>query len=58
MKSGSIAHVDQITSISKMRITNPRNSGDSLYGIKFPPEVLDSIDKKIKELYLKLPPDT
>lgn len=58
MKSGSIAHLNQITSISKMRIANPCNPGDSLYGIKVPPEILDSIDKKIKELYLKLPSDT
>ncbi|WFA10377.1 type II toxin-antitoxin system PemK/MazF family toxin [Tissierella sp. Yu-01] len=51
MKRGSIAHVDQITTISKMRIYNPKSTEDALYNIKLSNESLTLIDDKIKELF-------
>lgn len=53
MKSGSVALVNQITTISKQRIYEPKNDLNILSGIKISPENLDLIDKKIKELFLK-----
>lgn len=54
MKLGSIALVSQITTISKMRIIKPQRTSDALSGICLNPETLDSIDKKIIELYTGL----
>lgn len=51
MKKGSIAHVDQITTISKMRIFNPKSTEDALYNIRLSDESLTLIDNKIKELF-------
>lgn len=51
MKKGSIAHVDQITTISKMRIYNPKSTWDALYNIRLSNESLTEIDNKIKELF-------
>lgn len=53
MKQGSIALVSQITTVSKMRIYDPRTSRDVLAGIRLSNENLDSIDEEIKKLYLK-----
>lgn len=53
MKKGSIALVNQITTISKQRIYNPKNDFDVLAGIKVSSNYLDLIDEKIKELFLK-----
>ena len=52
MKTGSIALVNQITTISKIRIYNPLHSNDVLGNVKVSNEILDAIDDKIKELYL------
>lgn len=52
MKAGSIALVDQITTVSKMRIYDPRNSRGVLSGIKLSPEALDKINEKLKELFI------
>ena len=52
MKTGSVALVNQITTISKIRIYNPLHSKDVLGNIKVSNEILDAIDDKIKELYL------
>lgn len=52
MKKGGIALVGQITTISKMRIYDPKNSYNVLSGIKLSPNCLDEINKKFKELYL------
>lgn len=52
MKSGSIALVDQITTVSKIRIYDPLYHKDVLSGIRVSDEILDLIDGKIKELYL------
>ncbi len=52
MKEGSIALVDQITTISKMRIYDPRNAKGVLSGVRLSPEALDKINDKLKELYV------
>ncbi len=52
MKSGSIALMEQITTISKMRIYRPKSKHDLLYGIKFSNGTMDKINKKLKELYI------
>ena len=50
MKTGSIALVNQITTISKIRIYTPLHSNDVLG--KVSNEILDAIDDKIRELYI------
>ena len=52
MKTGSIALVDQITTVSKIRIYDPRNAYGVLSGIRLSPESLDRINSKIKELFI------
>lgn len=52
MKEGSIALVNQITTISKMRIYDPRNHGGVLYGISLSEESMEKINQKVKELYI------
>lgn len=53
MKMGSIALVNQITTISKMRIIDPKNTAGVLSGIRLDNDILNKIDAKITELYLK-----
>lgn len=53
LKTGSIALISQITTISKLRIFDPRNSGGVLSGIKLSNDNLDAIDEKINELFMK-----
>ncbi len=52
LKSGSIALMEQITTVSKMRIYKPKNSSDLLYGVKFSDGAMDKINERLKELYL------
>lgn len=52
IKQGSIALVNQITTISKMRIYNPKKDLDILTGIKLSNEQMNLIDEKIKKLYI------
>lgn len=52
MKVGSIAQVEQITTISKMRIYDPRNSRGVLSGVKLSPNTLDKVNQKLKELFV------
>ncbi|MGP1612989.1 MAG: type II toxin-antitoxin system PemK/MazF family toxin [Catonella sp.] len=52
MKSGSVVLMEQITTISKMRIYNPRYKGDFLQGIKLSTGAMDKINVKLRELYL------
>lgn len=47
MRIGSIALVNQITTISKIRIYDPKTDHDILSGIKFSNEKLDLIDSEI-----------
>lgn len=51
MKSGSIANVNQIRTISKMRIYNPRKNKDILSGIKLSEESLELIDTAIVKAF-------
>lgn len=51
MKTGSIALISQIRTISKIRIYNPKNSYDTLNGVRVSAETLDKIDKAIADLY-------
>lgn len=52
MKSGTIALTNQITTISKQRIYNPRKDLDILSGIKLSDEKMLLIDDKIQKLYV------
>ena len=47
MKHGSIALVNQITTISKIRIYDPKKNKDMLSGIKLSEEGLNKIDQEI-----------
>ena len=53
IKRGSIALTCQITTISKIRIYDPKTNYDVLSNIKLSNEKLDLLDKSIKELYTK-----
>ena len=53
MKQGSVALVGQITTISKLRIYDPKSNKDVLSGIKLSNEKLDLIDSEIRKLYTK-----
>jgi len=53
MKKGSVALVNQITTISKIRIYDPIYQYNVLYGVRLQPTTLDKINDKIKELYIK-----
>lgn len=53
MKSGSVARINQIRTISKLRIYDPKKNFDILSGIKLSVESLDLIDKAIIQLYTK-----
>ena len=52
MKEGSIALVNQITTVSKIRIFDPRNLKGVLAGISLSEENMEKINEKIKELYV------
>ncbi len=52
MKEGSIAIVNQITTISKIRIFDPRDSKGVLSGISLSAESMEKINKKLQELYI------
>ena len=52
MKHGSMALVNQLTTISKQRIYIPKKSTDFLYGITLSSSAMDKINTKLKELYI------
>ena len=52
MKDGSIAKIEQVTTISKQRIFDPRKSADALSGIRFSDAAMDKINENLKELYI------
>lgn len=52
LKKGSIAKIKQITTISKIRIYNPKKSSDPLYGIQFSEDAMDKINTKLKEFFV------
>lgn len=53
MKKGSIALVSQITTISKIRIYDPKTDHDILSGVKLSNEKLNLIDKEVSSLFIK-----
>ncbi|GAA3251736.1 hypothetical protein GCM10017706_26130 [Lactococcus lactis subsp. hordniae] len=53
MKKGSIVLMGQITTISKMRIYDPKNKFDVLNGVRVSNDILDKIDNKLHDFYLK-----
>lgn len=54
MKNGSIALVNQITTVSKIRIYDPKTAHDVLSGVKLSNEKLDAIDKALANFLLKI----
>ena len=52
LKSGSIAKIKQITTISKIRIYNPKKSTDPLYGIRYSEDAMKKINEKMKDFYI------
>lgn len=52
MKTGSYALVRQVTTISKIRILDPRKTGDVLNGISLSSESMDQINAKMQELFI------
>ncbi len=53
MKQGSIALMEQLTTVSKMRIYVPKKSTDTLYGISFSAEAMEKINTQLANLYFK-----
>lgn len=53
MKSGSMAVINQITTVSKQRIFTPKKSQDFLYGISMSTSAMEKINSKIQKLYCK-----
>ena len=53
MKSGSIALLNQIVTVSKIRIYDPLSTKNTLHGIRVSNETLDAIDERINNLYTK-----
>ena len=53
LKYGSIAVMNQIRTVSKMRIIDPTNEYDILYNLKLSTNNLNLIDKKMIELFTK-----
>ena len=51
MKTGSIALVGQITTISKIRIYDPIHPADTLSNIRLSNKTMDQLDKKLIELF-------
>lgn len=49
-KKGSIALMEQITTVSKMKIYKPKNENNLLYGIKYSDGALDKINERLKGL--------
>ena len=52
MKKGTIALINQITTISKQRIYNPKKDFDILSGIKLSDDKMKLIDNKIKKFFI------
>ena len=49
MKSGSMAVINQITTISKQRIYTPKKSEDFLYGVKLSTSSMDKINTHLRD---------
>ncbi|WP_085022405.1 type II toxin-antitoxin system PemK/MazF family toxin [Anaerovibrio sp. JC8] len=53
LKHGSIVVLNQIRTISKMRVVDPTDKYDILYGLKLSTPNLDAMDEKMSSLYLR-----
>ena len=53
MKTGSIALIGQITTISKLRVFDPRNKFGVLKGIRVSDDILDKIDEHLQNNFFK-----
>lgn len=53
LKVGSVAKVGQVTTISKMRIYDPRDKKHPLYGARLSERDMAKIDACLKDLYFK-----
>ena len=51
LQAGSVAKVDQITTISKVRISQPLQKSHPLYGVRLSSRDLEKIDAQIVSLY-------
>lgn len=52
LKLGSMAIINQITTVSKQRIYAPKRSEDFLFGIKLSSAAMEKINEKLRELYI------
>ena len=52
LNKGSVADINQITTISKLRILNPRRKEDTLSNVILDSKYMDQINNKIKELFV------
>lgn len=52
MKEGSVALVNQIVTVSKMRIYDPTYAHDVLYDIRLSPTTISDIDQKVIDLLI------
>lgn len=52
LKLGTVANTCQITTISKLRLTQPLNTSDALYGVRLSNSDMDRIYAQLKNLYL------
>lgn len=52
LKNGSIALMEQITTVSKMRIYKPKSSADLLYHVKFSTVAMEKINQRMQELFI------
>lgn len=52
MKEGTIVNVNQIRTISKTRIYNPKHKFDTLYNLRLSEASLDKINDKLKQLFV------
>ena len=54
LKHGSIIVLNQIRTVSKMRISDPTDKYDILYDLKLSSKTLDSLDERLAKLYLNV----
>ena len=52
LKTGTVALMEQITTVSKMRIYKPKSSNDLLYEIGLSDGAMNKINDKLKNLYI------
>lgn len=52
-ESGSLINIDQVTTISKLKILEPNSTNSFLHNTKVSDETLSKIDKKLKSLFTK-----